>query len=79
MDLEVTIIGTEDRLYVDDWFVGSDIRLDFEAGDGQSLLEAGVQNLVDAMAVFDPPNVGELELPAGTSQSIIDQIAVSWD
>ena len=54
-DLRIDIIGTEDSVIIDDWYVGTTNRLDLELSDGSKLLEADVQRLVNAMAHLSAP------------------------
>ncbi|MBS4050310.1 MAG: hypothetical protein KGZ69_03840, partial [Methylomonas sp.] len=63
-DLEASIIGTDDRLIVRDWYSGSAYRVEqFKTTDGLTLLDSQVENLVNAMAAFAPPAAGQTSLP----------------
>ncbi len=54
-DLVVSVLGTLDKVTVDDWFDSADNQLDqFQSGDGKILNAADVQQLVSAMAAFQP-------------------------
>jgi len=79
-DLTVSVIGTTDSITVDDWYVGSANQLDFAAAGGLSLADANVQALVEAMAGFSPPALGETDLDpgAGYYASVSTVIASSW-
>lgn len=81
-DLSVSVIGTSDSVTVDDWFVGTGNRLDFDAGNGYSLTDANVQSLVDAMASFTPPAIGETDLVPGAANydyaAIAGAIGSAW-
>ncbi|NKB20299.1 MAG: hypothetical protein GKS01_07100 [Alphaproteobacteria bacterium] len=81
-DLLVKIIGTDDHMRVKAWYVGTDNRLDFEVSDGSDLVAADVQNLVNAMASFSAPAVGDTELSDTFSgQNLTDlntTIAANW-
>ncbi len=77
-DLVVRIIGTEDSVTVEDWFVGADNRVDFEVASGERLIAADVQNLVDAMVSFNPPAVGTTSLAdAGFEDSALSTLAAA--
>ncbi|MDM0113045.1 calcium-binding protein [Variovorax sp. J22R133] len=79
-DLEVSIIGTEDLLIVDDWFTGSAHQVDqFRSGDGQVLLDTQVQNLVQAMSEFDAPAAGQTSLVASYLSSLDPILAANWN
>lgn len=78
-DLVVQIIGTSDVATVQDWYVrtGSE-RVDVFRAGGESLLAADVQNLVDAMASFQPPPAGQTTL--GPEYSGLETtIAANWN
>ena len=79
-DLTVSVIGTTDSVTVDDWYVGSANRLDFAVTGGFSLVDANVQALVEAMAGFSPPALGETDLSPGADyyDSVTTLIASSW-
>ena len=78
-DLLVTIVGTNDSVRIDDWYVGTSNRVDsFEVDDGSVLLAADVQALVTAMAAFSPPAVGTLDIPAPDDATLDPVIAANW-
>lgn len=78
-DLKVTIIGTADSVTVKDWFVSSDNRVaQLATADGSVLDVAQVQNLVDAMASFAPPPLGQTELTADQQVQLEPVIAANW-
>lgn len=58
-NLEVSIIGTSDKLVMSNWYAGSQYQVErFQAGDGKALQANQVQSLVQAMASFSPPAAG---------------------
>lgn len=78
-DLEVSVIGTEDKITVDDWYAGDAHRVaTLEAGDGAELSASNVQALVDAMAAFSPPALGETELSQALHNELDVVIAGAW-
>lgn len=78
--LEVSIIGTSDKLVIDKWYAGSQYRVEeFKTTDGnKTLLESRVQNLVDAMASFAPPASGQTTLPENYQTALASVIAANW-
>jgi Ca2+-binding RTX toxin-like protein len=77
-ELEVSILGTTDKVTVSGWFLGSDHHVEmFRTADGKQLLDGQVQNLVQAMAAFAPPAIGQTTLPSAY-QSLESVIATSW-
>jgi len=78
-DLVVSIIGTSDKLTVQDWYLGATSHVEqFRTADGSTLLESNVQNLVNAMAAFAPPPPGQETLPANYSTALNPVIAANW-
>jgi Ca2+-binding RTX toxin-like protein len=77
--LEVSIIGTEDRLTVSNWYTDVGYHVEqFKMSDGKVLLDSHVQNLVQAMAGFSPPAAGQTTLPAEYQSSLNSVIAANW-
>lgn len=78
-DLEVQIIGTEDSVTIDDWYVGSDNRIAvFEIDSVATLSAANVENLVSAMAAFSPPALGETDLSQALNDALSGVITGNW-
>ncbi len=78
-DLAVSIIGTSDSLLVKNWYSGDIYHIEqFVTSDGSVLLDTQVQQLVDAMASFSPPAVGDLTLDADRQLALDPVIASSW-
>jgi Ca2+-binding RTX toxin-like protein len=78
-NLEVTIIGTQDGFVISDWYKGDRYRVEqFKTSDGKTLLDSQVQNLVDAMAKFNPPRAGETTLALDYQSALGGVIAVNW-
>lgn len=77
--LDVGIIGTADLLRVSGWYSGDAYRIEtFRSGDGRTLLDSQVQNLVDAMAGFAPPAMGQTHLPEMLASQLAPVIAANW-
>ncbi len=79
-NLEASILGTADRFIVQDWYLDSRYHVEqFKTTDGdRALLEANVQNLVDAMAGFAPPAMGQTTLPPDYQTALASVIAANW-
>jgi len=79
-NLEVSIIGTSDKLVVKDWYLGTDNHVEqFKTTDGaMTLLDSNVQNLVNAMASFAPPAAGQTTLPQNYQDALAGVIAANW-
>ena len=78
-NLEVSIIGTTDKFVIKDWYLGDPYHVEqFKTSDGKTLLDGQVQNLVNAMAAFAPPAMGQTTLSAAYQASLSPVIAVNW-
>jgi hypothetical protein len=78
-DLQLTLIETNEKLTVRNWYSGSAYHVDgFDLGNGKHLLENQVDALVSAMAAFAPPVAGETTLPAAYQATLNPVIAANW-
>jgi Ca2+-binding RTX toxin-like protein len=78
-DLLVNVMGTSDRIRVQNWYTSNDYRTEeFHIADGSVLMENQVQQLVDAMAAFNPPAAGQLTLPPDLQTRLEPVITSSW-
>ncbi|MBL1140945.1 MAG: hypothetical protein HND53_02840 [Proteobacteria bacterium] len=89
-DLNIGIIGTEDQVTIEDWYKHShgwswgwhsnrDTRIErIELSDGSVLLETNVQQLVDAMAVFNVSHCGSLDVPEALQEDVQSVISTAW-
>ena len=78
-NLEVSIIGTTDKFVMTNWYLGSQYHVEqFRSGDGKTLLDSQVQNLVSAMAAFTPPAAGVTTLPANYATTLQPVLAANW-
>jgi Ca2+-binding RTX toxin-like protein len=77
--LEVSVIGTNDKFTVSNWYSGNAYHVDqFKTSDGKTLLDSQVQNLVSAMAGFAPPAAGETTLSAAYQTALTPVLAANW-
>jgi Ca2+-binding RTX toxin-like protein len=79
-DLEASIVGTDDKFVMANWYLGAQYRVEeFKTTDGsKTLLASQVQNLVSAMAAFSPPAAGQTTLPSNYSTALASVIAANW-
>jgi Ca2+-binding RTX toxin-like protein len=85
-DLELSVIGTTDRMTIQNWdSPGSEPGLasaqhieQFRMADGKILLDAQVNQLIDAMARFAPPPPGQMTLPEDYRQALAPVLAANW-
>jgi Ca2+-binding RTX toxin-like protein len=77
-NLDIKILGTSDKVTVQNWFAGSANQVEkITAGDGKSLSASKVNALVNAMASFTPP-ADAASLPANTPAALTKLVASSW-
>lgn len=78
-DLQLRIVGTSDQLRIEDWYQHRGHRLaSFELTDGRRLLESDVQLLVEAMASFSPPPMGQSSLSSLQASRLEPVFAANW-
>ena len=78
-NLDVSIIGTTDKFTVSNWYLGNQYHVEqFKTSDGKTLLDSQVQNLVQAMASFAPPPVGQTTLTTAQQTALAPVIAANW-
>ena len=78
-NLEVSIIGSSDKMTISNWYLGAQYHVEeFKTSDGKTLLDSQVQNLVQAMAGFSPPAAGQTTLPKNYADSLSLVIAANW-
>lgn len=79
-NLVVSIIGTTDKVTINNWYRGDQYKLDsFELANGEALLASQVDNLVNAMASFSVPKSGQTILTEEYQSKLNDIIAVGWN
>jgi trimeric autotransporter adhesin len=77
-NLDIKILGTSDKVTVQNWFAGSANQVEkITAGDGKSLSASKVNALVNAMASFTPP-ADAASLPANAPAALTKLVASSW-
>jgi len=78
-DLEVSIIGTADKATVQNWYSGSSYHVEqIKTSDSKVLLDTQVENLVQAMASFAPPAMGQTSLTASQQTALAPVLAANW-
>ena len=78
-NLEVSIIGTDDKSTISNWYSGNSYHVEqFKTADGKVLTDTRVQALVEAMAAFSPPAAGQTTLPANYQTALTPVLAANW-
>ena len=78
-DLVVSVIGEDQSITVAGWFASTDNQFgQISAGDSFTATAAAVDLLVQAMAAFTPPPLGQTTLPADLTNSLAPTLAINW-
>jgi Ca2+-binding RTX toxin-like protein len=78
-DLEVSIMGTANSVKVQNWYSNTANQLDsLQLADGKTLLANEVQTLVEAMAAFAVPALGQTNLTTAQHTALDSVIVASW-
>jgi Ca2+-binding RTX toxin-like protein len=78
-NLDVRIVGTNDKLTVSDWFTDPNQQnTTFLTYAGDAVIAAQVNRLIEAMAAFVPPTSANSSLPPNYQAALEPVIAASW-
>lgn len=77
-NLEISVIGTTDKLTVSNWYVSSQWRVEQIAASDKILVDTQVQALVNAMVSMPPPPLGQTALSAAQASALQPVLASSW-
>jgi len=80
-DLSLSVVGTSDRFTIEGWYDGTDHQIEtlYLLSAGRDRLDAsGVQRVVDAMAAFTPPPVGQTTLSPEVLAQLAPVLAQAW-
>lgn len=79
-NLEISIIGTSDKLVIKDWYRGGQYQVEeIRTDDGNRVLYAAdVQALVNAMAGMTPPALGQTTLTTSQWNTLAPTFSTTW-
>jgi len=79
-DLDITVVGTDDKLTIEDWYSNANARIESfsTTEDSAVLLENQVDQLVSAMAAFNVPSGAGNVIPEDTKDALQPVLASSW-
>jgi Ca2+-binding RTX toxin-like protein len=78
-DLVMSVIGRPQSLTVTGWFDGAANHLgEVETADGYQIDDGGIEQLVQAMASYQPPSPGQTTLPPGLAADLAPILASTW-
>jgi VCBS repeat-containing protein len=79
-NLEVSVLGSVDKVVLAEWYsstVGAKVQ-SLQLADGSTLDQSRVENLVSAMAAFNPPPATQTQLTTQQHQALDTVIAAAW-
>jgi Ca2+-binding RTX toxin-like protein len=77
-DLVVSVIGTTDRVTIQQWGAGAANHVEQFSAGGKTLADTQVANLVQAMASMSPPASGQTTLSSTQRAQLDPVLAASW-
>ncbi|WP_431484048.1 calcium-binding protein [Pseudomonas solani] len=78
-NLELTLRDSTDKVTINNWYSSTSNHIEtIKSGDGKTLLDSQVQNLVNAMAAFAPPAGGSSNLTPEQKAQLEVVIAANW-
>jgi Ca2+-binding RTX toxin-like protein len=78
-DLRINVIGSQDQVTIANWYNGTTSQVEeIQASDGLILANNQIDQLVQAMASFNPPAAGEFSLSNDQQQQLTHVLAASW-
>ncbi|WKT60104.1 calcium-binding protein [Microbulbifer thermotolerans] len=77
-DLVADLLGTQDQVRVQDWYLGSANKLDAIRTDDSVISTSDIEQLVAAMAAFGAPSGGEISLTSEEQNQVNTAIAAAW-
>ncbi|MFC6921392.1 calcium-binding protein [Microbulbifer taiwanensis] len=77
-DLVVDLLGTEDQVRVQDWYLDAANQLDAVRTDDSVITASEIEQLVTAMAAFGAPAGGEVNLTSEEQSQVNAAITAAW-
>ncbi|WP_459481182.1 calcium-binding protein, partial [Pseudomonas sp. No.21] len=78
-NLELTLRDSPDKVTISNWYSSTSNHIEtIKSGDGKTLLDSQVQNLVNSMAAFAPPAGGNSNLTPEQRAQLEVVIAANW-
>jgi Ca2+-binding RTX toxin-like protein len=78
-DLQIDIIGTSNSDLIKNWYVSGSNHIEtMDSGDGKTLTDNHVQNLVNAMATMTEPGAGQTNLTPADAATLAPVFAANW-
>jgi len=78
-DLVIEIVGTREGVVLTQWYTDESLRIDqIRTSNGGSLASRNVHQLVEAMAAFSPPAVGQMRISTQDTPNLMPVLASSW-
>jgi Ca2+-binding RTX toxin-like protein len=79
-DLQLQVIGTNDQVTIENWYLDSRYQIErIIDGQGQRLQLAQVDQLVQAMAALTPPVLGQTNLSDSVQTQLTATLDLAWN
>ncbi len=75
--LEMSVIGTKDKVVFEDWYSGNRVE-EIRTANGKLLSDSAVNHLVNAMASLSEPILGQNDLPIAYQSQLGNVMTQSW-
>lgn len=75
--LEMSVIGSKDKLVYENWYSGSHVE-EIRTANGEVLSDTAVTHLVNAMSVLTEPKLGQNDLPASYQSALSNVMQQGW-
>lgn len=75
--LEMSVIGSKDKVVFENWYNGSHVE-EIRTADGKMLSDSAVSNLVNAMSLLTQPALGQNDLPASYQSQLNNVMTQNW-
>jgi Ca2+-binding RTX toxin-like protein len=77
-NLEIHLLGTNDKVRVYNWFESEQYELDQIQSGSSSIDNSGIEQLISSMAAFGAPSGGEISLSSEERGQVDSAIAAAW-
>ncbi|OAQ14248.1 hcalcium-binding protein [Bibersteinia trehalosi Y31] len=77
-NLEISVIGTKDKVIINDWYSKNYKVEKIVASDNKTLTHTSVDKLISAMAAFSPPPAGQVSLTPELQNKLTPVLSANW-
>ena len=77
-DLQINVVGTDNKVTIDDWYLSANHKLDQIKTGSHTLLSSNVDKLVNAMAAYNAPQGAGSVVPQHVQNNLKVVLAEVW-